>query len=142
MSTTYSSTRGGQTGESFRTVVMQGLARDRGLFVPDAFPTVNKQELEAWRSLSYPDLAVEVIRKFVQNDQVPLANLKDIIHRSCRAFRSEDVTPVKKVGGLHILVSRGLVRVSYEQNVCVMLSISSVLNHRHPATTFSHRTTL
>jgi threonine synthase len=88
----------------FRTVVMQGLAHDKGLFVPDSIPSVSPAELEAWRSLSWPDLAVQVIRKFVQEDQVPLAKLIDIVHRSSAAFRSEEVTPLVHVGGHAILV--------------------------------------
>ena len=104
-SVTYSSTRGGQSQLDFRSVVMQGLARDKGLFVPDAFPKVSAAELQAWRSLSYPDLAVQVIRKYVQDDQVPLDKLKDIVGRSCAAFRHEDVTPVVQVGGHAVLVS-------------------------------------
>lgn len=103
-SITYSSTRGGQPNLDFRTVVMQGLAHDKGLFVPDSLPTVTPQELEAWRSLSYADLAVKVIAKFVQEDQVPLAKLEDIVKRSCAAFRSEEVTPIVHVGGHAILV--------------------------------------
>ena len=83
---------------------MTGLAHDRGLFIPDSFPTVSKDELEAWRSLSYPDLAVEVISKFVGEDQVPRAKLEDIVKRSCASFRSEDVTPVIEKGGHYILV--------------------------------------
>ena len=104
-SVTYSSTRGGQKNVDFRTVVMQGLARDKGLFVPDEFPAVSAQELQDWRSLSYPDLAVQVIRKFVGEDQVPFEALNDIVHRSCAAFRHEDVTPVIQVGGHAIMVS-------------------------------------
>jgi threonine synthase len=103
-SVTYSSTRGGQKHLDFRTVVMTGLARDRGLFVPDTFPQVTKDELESWRNLSYPDLAVKVISKFVQDDQVPAEKLDDIVKRSCAAFRHEDVTPVVSVGGHKILV--------------------------------------
>ena len=107
-STTYSSTRGGQKNLDFRTAVMTGLAHDRGLFVPDSLPQVSAEELAAWKSLSYKDLAVEVIRKFVQEDQVPLAKLRDIIGRSCDAFRSDEVTPVIEVGGHAILVSAQL----------------------------------
>lgn len=104
-SITYSSTRGCETQKnlSFRTVVMTGLAHDRGLFVPDSFPQVSKDELESWRSLSYADLAVQVISKFVGEDQVPRAKLEDIVKRSCGAFRSEEVTPVIEVGGHAIL---------------------------------------
>ena len=104
-SITYSSTRGGQKNLDFRTVVMTGLAHDRGLFVPDSFPTVTKEEVESWRGLSYPDLAVNVISKFVKEDQVPAEKLADIVKRSCGAFRHEDVTPVIKVGGHAVLVS-------------------------------------
>ena len=103
-SVTYSSTRGGQTKLDFRTVVMQGLAKDRGLFVPDEIPKVTSEELESWRSLSFPEMAYEVIAKFVKEDQVPSEKLRDIINRSAAAFRSPDVTPVVSVGGHHILV--------------------------------------
>ena len=89
----------------FRSVVMTGLAHDKGLFVPDTIPTVSKDELEQWRSLSYPDLAVNVISKFVKEDQVPTAKLEDIVKRSCAAFRHTDVTPLVNVGGHAILVS-------------------------------------
>eukprot|EP00538_Stauroneis_constricta_P004592 CAMPEP_0119546100 /NCGR_PEP_ID=MMETSP1352-20130426/656_1 /TAXON_ID=265584 /ORGANISM="Stauroneis constricta, Strain CCMP1120" /LENGTH=472 /DNA_ID=CAMNT_0007590763 /DNA_START=96 /DNA_END=1514 /DNA_ORIENTATION=+ len=102
-SITYSSTRGGQKNLDFRTVVMTGLAHDRGLFVPDSFPTVSKDELEQWRGLSYADLAVNVIAKFVGEDQVPAEKLADIVKRSCAAFRHEDVTPVIQVGGHAVL---------------------------------------
>jgi threonine synthase len=84
---------------------MTGLAHDRGLFVPDSFPTVSTDELESWRFLGYSDLAIEVISKFVGEDQVPRENLVDIVTRSCAAFRSEDVTPVIDVAGHAILVS-------------------------------------
>jgi threonine synthase len=103
-SVTYSSTRGGQKNLDFRTVVMTGLAHDRGLFVPDTMPSVSKEELQEWSGLSFDDLAVKVIGKFVKEDQVPSKKLKDIVKRSCEAFRHEDVTPVVKVGGHYIMV--------------------------------------
>eukprot|EP00984_Skeletonema_dohrnii_P034481 scaffold33570_cov126-Skeletonema_dohrnii-CCMP3373.AAC.2 len=104
-SITYSSTRGCPTQKSisFRTAVMRGLAHDRGLFVPDSFPTVSPEELESWRNLSYADLATEVIGKFVKDDEVPRDVLAGIVKKSCGAFRSEDVTPLIKVEGHYIL---------------------------------------
>ena len=107
-SITYSSTRGCPTQKSisFRSAVMRGLAHDRGLFVPDSFPTVTTAELESWRGLGYADLAVEVIGKFVKDDEVPRDKLKDIVTRSCGAFRSGEVTPLVKMdGGEYVLVS-------------------------------------
>eukprot|EP00529_Nitzschia_sp_RCC80_P022416 CAMPEP_0113459740 /NCGR_PEP_ID=MMETSP0014_2-20120614/10616_1 /TAXON_ID=2857 /ORGANISM="Nitzschia sp." /LENGTH=480 /DNA_ID=CAMNT_0000351349 /DNA_START=249 /DNA_END=1691 /DNA_ORIENTATION=- /assembly_acc=CAM_ASM_000159 len=102
-SVTYSSTRGGQKNLDFRTVVMTGLARDRGLFVPDEIPTVTMEEVESWRSLSFPDVAINVISKFVQDDQVPREKLDDIVRRSCAAFRHDEVTPVIEVAGHQVL---------------------------------------
>ena len=68
-SVTYSSTRGGQKNLDFRSVVMTGLAHDRGLFVPDTMPVVSKEELEEWSGLGFDDLAVKVISKFVILDR-------------------------------------------------------------------------
>jgi Threonine synthase N terminus len=103
-SVTYSSTRGGQTNLDFRTVVMTGLARDRGLFVPDEIPKVTVEEVESWRELPFADVAINVISKFVEDDQVPREKLDDIVRRSCAAFRHEDVTPVVDVAGHQVLV--------------------------------------
>ena len=106
-SITYSSTRGCPTQKhiSFRSAVMRGLAHDRGLFIPDSFPTVSTAELESWRDLQYHELATEVIGKFVGEDEVPRDVLADIVKRSCGAFRSEEVTPLIKIDGHYILVS-------------------------------------
>lgn len=130
VSVTYSSTRGCETQKnmSFRDVVMTGLAHDRGLFIPDSFPTVSKEELESWRSLSYSDLAVEVISKFVEEDQVPKKKLADIVKRSCGAFRHNDVTPVKEYDGHYILVSVHVIMAICDSFSCryiLMLSSSN-----------------
>jgi threonine synthase len=103
-SVTYSSTRGGEKNLDFRTVVMQGLAKDRGLFVPDTIPTITPADLQQWRDLSYAEVAVQVIGKFVQDDQVPTSVLRDIVTKSCAAFASPDVTPLVAVHGHSILV--------------------------------------
>lgn len=126
-SITYSSTRGCETQKnlSFREVVMSGLAHDRGLFVPDSVPTVTMEELESWRSLSYADLAVEVMSKFVHDDEVPRKKLEDIVRRSCASFRHKDVTPVVEKGGHYILVSTVMyiVRVFVCMHVCVCVDV-------------------
>ncbi|KAL3816569.1 hypothetical protein ACHAXA_003809 [Cyclostephanos tholiformis] len=104
-SITYSSTRGCPTQRnlSFRSVVMRGLAHDRGLFVPDSFPVVTHTELESWRELSFAELAIEVIGKYVKDDEVPRHVLIDVVTRSCDAFRGADVTPLVKVDGHYVL---------------------------------------
>ena len=125
-SVTYSSTRGGQKNLSFREVVMQGLAHDRGLFVPDSFPQVTTEELESWRGLSYADLAVNVIGKFVHDDQVPRTKLEDIVKRSCAAFRTKDVTPIVYHGGLSILV-RSPSCIKKRKHVSLLFVVAALL---------------
>ena len=73
--------------------------------MPDTIPHVSAEELESWRPLGYADLAVEVIAKFVKDDEVPRDILEGIVHKSCDAFRSEEVTPLVKVDGHYVLVS-------------------------------------
>ena len=103
--TRYRSTRGGQTGLTFEQAVMQGLATDRGLLVPEVVPNFPAGAPEIWRGLSYEELAHEVMSLYIGPDDIPKAELKDIIDRSYGTFRDRDVTPVVPLGvdGLHVL---------------------------------------
>ncbi len=47
----YKSTRGGEQGLSFEEVVLEGLANDKGLFVPESIPTFTAAQLEQVRVL-------------------------------------------------------------------------------------------
>ena len=96
----YSSTRGGIDAVPFKKAVMMGLARDGGLLLPESFPDVS-EKLAAWSRLSYQDLAFEIISRYA--DDMPPEALRDIINRSYATFRDEAVTPVKKIGPVHIL---------------------------------------
>ncbi len=100
-SSTYISTRGGISPVSFCEAVMMGLADDGGLIVPQQIPDV-RDKLEAWRNLSYADLAFEVIRLFVGKD-IPENELQAIIQKSYATFSDPHVTPLKPVGPIHIL---------------------------------------
>lgn len=44
----YVSTRGGVPAASYSEIVLQGLARDGGLFVPKVYPQVSKETLKNW----------------------------------------------------------------------------------------------
>ena len=56
----YVSTRGGMPPQGFADILLEGLAPDGGLAMPESFPRLSPEILEAWRSLSYADLATEV----------------------------------------------------------------------------------
>jgi threonine synthase len=80
---------------------MMGLASDGGLLLPQSYPVVTREQLESWRGLSYPELAFEVISRFV--DDIPADDLKSLIKRSYATFTHPEVTPVVKHNGVYIL---------------------------------------
>ena len=84
--TNYRSTRGGQQGLTFEQAVMQGLATDRGLLVPENLPQFPAGGVEAFRGLSYEALALEIMSLYIGPDDIPKAELKDIIDRSYGTF--------------------------------------------------------
>ena len=97
----YISTRGGIAPIRFKDAVMMGLADDGGLLLPESIPTLSASDLEAWRSLSYPQLAFEIISRYV--DDIPAADLRGLIERSYATFNHPEVTPVVRQDGLYIL---------------------------------------
>ena len=97
----YISTRGGIAPISFSEAVMMGLATDGGLLLPEKIETVDIKTLEKWQGLKYQDLAFEVISRFV--DDIPAPDLKELIDRSYASFTHPEITPLVRVGDIHIL---------------------------------------
>jgi threonine synthase len=100
----YLSTRGDAAAASFSDILLGGLMSDGGLAMPEAYPQLTGAELAAWRRLSYPDLAFEIIRLYA--DDIPRADLKRIIAGTYTAaiFRSDEITPVRQLQpGVHVL---------------------------------------
>ncbi len=97
----YISTRGGIAPLRFKDAVMMGLADDGGLLLPESIPTFSPEQLESWRGCSYQELAFTIISRFV--DDIPAADLRELINRSYATFSHPDVTPVVRHDGVHIL---------------------------------------
>ena len=49
----YSSTRGGDDSLSYEEVLLAGLARDGGLFMPEKLPSFSNSDLKNMKELSY-----------------------------------------------------------------------------------------
>jgi threonine synthase len=100
----YVSTRGGMAPRPFCEVLLEGLAPDGGLVVPDHYAKVDAETLAHWRPLAYPDLAFEVIRRFV--DDIPEADLQALIRKTYtpEVFGTDAITPLKMLEpGLYLL---------------------------------------
>ena len=98
----YISTRGGVAPLGFAQAVMMGLATDGGLLVPAEIPRVAPGRLADWARLRFQDLALEVLTLFV-GEEIPRADLRDLIERSYATFSHPEVTPVVDHAGLRIL---------------------------------------
>ena len=79
----YISTRGQSAPQAFCDILLGGLAPDGGLYLPETYPQVTRAELDAWRQLSYADLAFEILSKFITD--IPAADLKAIVARTYTA---------------------------------------------------------
>ena len=58
----YLSTRDSALRVSAQEAIVRGLAPQSGLFVPETFP---QADLDAWKNLSYPELAEKVLAGFL-----------------------------------------------------------------------------
>src|SRR5215471_10256444 len=79
----YVSTRGGMAPARFSDVVLEGLAPDGGLVVPERYPAVTLHELSRWRSLTYPQLAFEVLRRYC--DDIAESDFKVLLDQTYTA---------------------------------------------------------
>ena len=79
----YISTRGQSAPQAFCDILLGGLAPDGGLYLPESYPRVTRGELDAWRKLSYADLAYEILSRFI--DDIPAADLKALVARTYTA---------------------------------------------------------
>jgi threonine synthase len=104
----YVSTRGQAPAQSFSEILLGGLAPDGGLYLPTQYPQVSGAELDAWRKLSYADLAFEILKKFATD--IPDADLKALVHKTYtpevyrNARKDDDATQITP---LHVLEDKG-----------------------------------
>ena len=104
----YISTRHGSQGEpaplGFEDIMLAGLARDGGLYLPAEWPRFSTAEIAAMKGLSYVDLAFRVMRPFV-GDTFDEATFRRLIAEAYASFETPEVAPLKPLGdsGLHLL---------------------------------------
>ena len=76
----YISTRGHVAAQQFSEILLAGLAPDGGLYLPAAYPQVSGAELDAWRTLSYADLAFEILSRFATD--IPAEDLRMLVRKT------------------------------------------------------------
>ncbi|MEE8332521.1 MAG: pyridoxal-phosphate dependent enzyme, partial [Alphaproteobacteria bacterium] len=90
----YVSTRGQAPELDFEDVLLTGLARDGGLYVPADWPRFSADDIRAMRGLSYAELAVRVMRPFV-GDKIAEPDLAEMVSAAYRGFGHPAVAPLR-----------------------------------------------
>jgi len=105
----YISTRGGMQAQGFSDILLEGLAPDGGLAMPERIPQVSAAQLESWRTLPYHALAAEVLGLFITD--INAQQLQAFTRQAYRAeaFQSKDIVSFQPLyDGLSLLgVSEG-----------------------------------
>ena len=98
----YISTRNSKKTFSFKDVFLNALAPDGGLFVPQNIPFFSIKELNELKKLSYNDLAAKIIIKFC-SEEFEENELKEIVEKSYKSFRSKETVILKKYEDIYLL---------------------------------------
>lgn len=97
--TTYISTRGGGGRKNFTDVLLEGLANDGGLYIPETFPTLDPALLSRLPGAPYTDVAKAVMAPFV-GDAIPSAVFDRLIADTYEGgtFDHAGVAPLVQIG--------------------------------------------
>ncbi len=109
----YISTRHGSQGSpaplDFEDVMLAGLARDGGLYLPAEWPQFSKAEIAALKGKSYVEVAYRVMKPFV-GDTFDEPTFRRLIAEAYASFETPEVAPLKPLGavsaqdgGIHLL---------------------------------------
>ncbi len=100
----YLSTRGHPDRKHFCEILLEGLAPDGGLYLPERYPQVEPATLERWRTVfnggapgGYAALAFEILSLYV--DDIPAADLKSICDKTYTetVYGTPQIVPLKQL---------------------------------------------
>jgi threonine synthase len=92
----YISTRGEAPVLDFEGAMLSGLARDGGLYLPQTFPQVSRDELLSLRGKPYAEVAFTICQKFTTGS-VPDADLRNMVDAAYATFHHPATTPIKQL---------------------------------------------
>jgi threonine synthase len=99
----YISTRGSAPHLNFAEVTLAGLARDGGLYVPEAIPQLSADDFRSLRGLSYAETAVRVMLPFV-GSSISESDLRALVTKAYQDFSHAAVAPLVQLDAQHWLL--------------------------------------
>jgi len=93
----YLSTRGHPDRRRFCEILLEGLAPDGGLYLPETYPQVDAATLARWRKLPYAELAFEILSLYI--DDIPSDDLRALCARTYteEVFGTADIVPLREL---------------------------------------------
>jgi threonine synthase len=95
----YISTRGDRSPKHFCDILLEGLAPDGGLYLPEHYPHVDDAALSRLRAVcrnqGYAELAFEILSLYI--DDIPAAELRALCRKTYTAevFGSQEIVPLR-----------------------------------------------
>lgn len=99
----YISTRGQAPALNFEEVVLTGLATDGGLYVPESWPQLSRDEIAAFAGLPYHEVAFRVMWPYVR-ESLDEATFRQMLQDSYATFSHDAVAPIKQLNSNHFLL--------------------------------------
>lgn len=99
----YVSTRGTAPALDFAGVTLAGLASDGGLYVPESWPQLTREEIAALAGLSYAETAARILAKFTAGSLTE-AELLPLCEQAYGRFAHDAVTPLVQLDAQHWLL--------------------------------------
>lgn len=97
----YNSTRGSENIKTAAQAVIQGIAEDKGLYVPDAVPALPKT-IEELAKMSYQEIAFNIIGSFFTDYTED--EMKACVEGAYDSkFEAKEIVPIVEAGGAHFL---------------------------------------
>ncbi len=92
----YISTRAEAPDLNFEEVLLSGLARDGGLYLPQSWPTFTFDQIKEMRGKSYQEIAFDVMSPYACPD-IPEDDFKQLINKAYSSFRHDAIVPLAQL---------------------------------------------
>ena len=90
------STRGQAPALSFEGALLAALARDGGLYMPEAWPKLSPDAIAGLAGLDYADAAYRVMRPYLEGDPC-LADIEPVLEEAYGSFHHPAVAPLRQI---------------------------------------------
>ena len=99
----YVSTRGQAPTLPFDEVLLTGLARDGGLYLPTTWPKFSNADLKHFSTLTYAELAIQIMTPFI-GKVLSHDDVSKMVKDTYRHFQHPSVAPLKQLDQNHWLL--------------------------------------